>query len=159
MFRLHRIILDSGADGVLKVVERFHERHDSYPKRQIELAIEKLATKDKRENDSSKVWYIRPEYQHFVKFSQSATKAESGSSKKRARDDAFEPGSPEQGSAPSSSSKPPKDPKKFKRAFGFFVKDKRVEAERRLGADSEVRAILLLPSCVVPKSDRFVERR
>jgi hypothetical protein len=128
---LCRVLVDARGDGMNRVVERFHERYSNISKRQIELAIEKLAFKDKREQDTTKVWYIRPEYEDLF------LGKESG--KKRTREDETKASTDAPGKAPS-------EPKKFKRAFGFFVKDKRAEAEAILGIDSSVSFVQVLIS-------------
>lgn len=138
---LCRLVVSAGSDGMAKVVERFHAIHSAYPKRQIEIAIDKLLYKDKREGDTMKVWYVRSEYEHFLSPTTStpapapAVKAES--SKKRPREE-VDAASPDANTVVTPG-KAPKEPRKFKRAFGFFVKDKRSEAEAKLGADAEVR--------------------
>jgi hypothetical protein len=100
------------------------------------------------------VWHIRPEFEHFLLednfydgpgSTSSATvhkggrpvgkeKDSKGSQQKRKRDDDEDDEEDEdaqKGSKGSSGSK--KEPKKFKRAFGFFVKAKRADAEARIG--------------------------
>lgn len=69
-----------------------------------------------------------------------------GSQQKRKRDedeDDEEDEDAQKGSKGSSGSK--KEPKKFKRAFGFFVKAKRADAEARIG-NPAVRIVLCLRS-------------
>ena len=134
--------MDAGADGVARIIERFHERHGQFPKRQIELVIDKLATKEKREGDTAKVWHLHDEYVSLASAASETAAALVGSGKKRAREDSggdemADMGSP---SLLSPNSKQPREPRKFKRAFGFFVKEKRAEAEELLGADAEVRS-------------------
>jgi hypothetical protein len=84
------------------------------------------------------VWHIRSEFSRYLmmdNFESEGTKAEgftkgdekdksSKATPKRKRDDEKATGSSGAVSGPDSS-----EPKKYKRAFGFFVKDKRKEAE------------------------------
>jgi hypothetical protein len=130
---LCRIIIASTADGIQKVVDRFLTEHSNFPKRQIEIAIEKLAFKERRTGDSTKVWYIKPEFEHLLHQESSAVKI---SGEKRSREDSEDISiSPSKQGATGGGGQPPKEPKKFKRAFGFFVKDHRAEAEAQLGPD------------------------
>ena len=112
------------------------------------------------------MWHIRPEFEHFLLednfydgpgSTSSATvhkggrpvgkeKDGKGSQQKRKRDedeDDEEDEDAQKGSKGSSGSK--KEPKKFKRAFGFFVKAKRADAEARIG-NPAVRIVLCLRS-------------
>ena len=112
------------------------------------------------------MWHIRPEFEHFLLednfydgpgSTSSATvhkggrpvgkeKDGKGSQQKRKRDedeDDEEDEDAQKGSKGSSGSK--KEPKKFKRAFGFFVKAKRADAEARIG-NPAVRILLCLRS-------------
>ena len=61
-----RMIKEAGPDGVSKVVEKFVEKYPNYAKRQVELKISEIAIKEKRVNDSKLVWYILPQYEHYL---------------------------------------------------------------------------------------------
>ena len=67
-------------------------------------------------------------------------KESKGSSQKRKRDDEEDEDEDEEAQKGSKGSGSRKEPKKFKRAFGFFVKAKRADAEARIG-DPSVRHI------------------
>lgn len=148
---LCRLLKSAGPDGITKVVEKFVARHPVFAKRQVEIKIGELAVKEKKGDDACKVWHIKPEFVRYLDESSecdapdlsSAVELESGkrrptadvdpnlqSASKRARKD--EESSPVAMPAVS-------EPKKFKRAFGFFVKAKRPEAEAHLGPDASVR--------------------
>jgi SWI/SNF-related matrix-associated actin-dependent regulator of chromatin subfamily A member 5 len=159
--QLCRLVVDSGADGMSKVIERFYLLHPSYPKRQIEIAIDKLMHKDKRSQDTLKVWHMRKEFEHLLAGAPAGgsqtlaspppqpvktENVEKTTSKKRPRnsisnsDAATE--DPQTVNSPHNANgetpgKIPKEPRKFKRAFGFFVKEKRSDAEAMLGGEAE----------------------
>lgn len=65
-------------------------------------------------------------------------KESKGSSQKRKRDDEEDEDEDEDAQKGAKGSGSRKEPKKFKRAFGFFVKAKRADAEARIG-DPSVR--------------------
>lgn len=103
----------------------------------------------------SQIWHIRPEFEHFLHVdnfydgpgsTSSATvhrggrpiskERESkghGFQQKRKRDEEEDEEEEDDGQKSSRASGSKKGPKKFKRAFGFFVKDKRADAEARIG--------------------------
>ncbi len=49
------LLVSAGADGIAKVVDKFISNHAAYPKRQIELKINEIAVKEKRDDDPYKV--------------------------------------------------------------------------------------------------------
>lgn len=61
-----RLLVASGPDGINKVIDRFIERFSDYSKRQVEIKINEVATKEKREEDNIKVWHIRPEFEYYL---------------------------------------------------------------------------------------------
>lgn len=125
-------------------------------------------------NFFSQIWHIRPEFEHFLNednfydgpgSTSSATvhrggrpvskEKESkghGSQLKRKRDEEEDEEEEEDGQKSSKASGSKKGPKKFKRAFGFFVKAKRADAEARIG-DASVSSLCrhsdLLLQCVL----------
>ena len=48
------------------MVERFVDNHPNFAKRQVELKISEIAIKEKRANDNKLVWYILPQYEHYL---------------------------------------------------------------------------------------------
>lgn len=52
---LCRLLHQSGADGIAKVQDKFTTKYPSISKRQVELEAQKMAVKEKQENDSTKV--------------------------------------------------------------------------------------------------------
>lgn len=135
-----RLLQAAGPDGISKVVEKFIGSHPLFAKRQVELKINEIAVKEKRENDSCKVWHIKPEFLRFVD--------PSGAAPKKAEDEMSNEGGGKRKSLSGSAESPPskkmkkdvpsEEPKKYKRAFGFFVRAKRSEAEKRVGQDGSV---------------------
>lgn len=98
------------------------------------MKINELAVKEKQLSDACKVWHIRPEFQKYLNSTESATNSETPpklSKKRKAEED-------------SSNLDRSKEPKKFKRAFGFFVKAMRQEAEAKLGPTASVSLMLPL---------------
>lgn len=112
------------------------------------------------------IWHIRPEFEHFLYednfydgpgSSSSATVHRGGrpvskekdkdskghgSQLKRKRDEEEDEEEEDDGQKSSKATGSKKGPKKFKRAFGFFVKAKRADAEARIG-DASVRSAAL----------------
>ncbi len=132
-----RLLTEAGPDGISKVVDRFVELHSTFSKRQVELKINELAVKEKQQSDACKVWHIRPEFQTYLNSSETTANMETPpklTKKRKAEEE-----------DPSNS----KEPKKYKRAFGFFVKAMRQEAEAKLGPTASVSNMLcLLGLCV-----------
>lgn len=140
------MIKEAGPDGVSKVVEKFVGNHPNFAKRQVELKISEIAVKEKRANDSKLVWYIVPQYEHYLEmenFEDNTNMEKSDVSetedKKRKRSLGDQLSSPEsklKSKAPKASieekpsSQSYSEPKKYKRAFAWFVKEKRPEAEK-----------------------------
>lgn len=144
---LCRLIRDAGPEGVSRVVEKFSAIHPSYAKRQVEIKINELAIKEKRPNDTKQVWYILPQYEHYLAMEIDDAPAEAPSVERRV---GAKPGRKPrvyaEGEEPVTAAKKRKraaeadeptptakssagEPKKFKRAFGWFVKETRQEAE------------------------------
>lgn len=107
---LCKMLVDAGADGMVKVIDKFLEGYPDIPKRQVELKINEIAVKEKRDGDIRIVWHIKPEFEKYLSMD---VAPKSASKRPREEDES-------------------KEPRKFKRAFGFFVKDKRSEAQERL---------------------------
>jgi hypothetical protein len=150
---LAQLVAESGAEGVSKITEKFIVDHPGLAKRQIDIKINEVAVKEKRDGDSRPVWYINPEWEEYLELenfetdegepipgrkrpSGSTASGKGGSEKKKGKRKADV--DPEDDDMPSgkkskaSSSKdaiPTTEPKKPKRAFNFFVRDKRSVAE------------------------------
>lgn len=92
------------------------------------MKINEIAIKEKRETDSTKVWHLKADFEHLL--GKSATK----SSKKRK----LEKVDTKEEDQIDDSNENAKEPKKFRRAFGHYVKAKRSEAESILGPDASV---------------------
>ena len=73
-----RLLDAAGADGIAKVVDKFLALHPTYAKRQIELKIYELATKEKPSDSSKVVWQIKPEYAKYLKMENFLDKVEGG---------------------------------------------------------------------------------
>lgn len=139
-------------------MEKFVTTHPVYAKRQVELKIGELAVKEKQENDTCKVWHIKPEFAKFLTMEvdqpafsaadrgegQSSAVTDSGKRKAAAVLDGDAKGAGSAKKARKDDDAQAQEPKKFKRAFGFFVKAKRSEAEEKLGADTSVGEVLQL---------------
>jgi hypothetical protein len=69
------MLVASGADGINKVVDKFIERFPNYSKRQVEIKINELALKEKRNDDSVKVWHIKPEFEFYLHLEEKAPPA------------------------------------------------------------------------------------
>lgn len=63
---LCKMLVASGPDGIHKVVDKFLEKFPQYSKRQVEIKINDLAVKEKRETDHLKVWHIKPEFEFYL---------------------------------------------------------------------------------------------
>lgn len=157
----------AGPEGIAKVINNFVTAHPLFSKRQVEIKINELAVKEKRPEDQYKVWHIRDEYAHYLGepgpggYAAVAPSAASGGAaapktpkgaavkeekektvkstpNKRKRDTSNEDEEGEAAGGTGGPSSASKEPKRFKRAFGFFVKAKRAEAEEQLGDDAAV---------------------
>jgi len=182
------MVADAGMSGINALTLAFTAKHPSISKRQCEIKINEIGEKDKRAGDSSKVWYIRPEFEKYLLMKCSsggeametdeppkkkagkaaastlASGGSSGSLIKRKREEGTKtPASKQKKSSAASTpgaltplvnsnSNTPNAadggalvaPKKFKRAFGFFVKARRYDAEAQVkeeaaGNGNEVR--------------------
>lgn len=136
------MIVEAGGDGIIKIVERFIEEHPEVPKRQIEIKINEMAYKEKRANDSKPTWYLKTEFEQYLAGSSSAgasSTKEGGESSSKSKTpkkrklEKEEDGQPQEGD-----SREVKEPKKFKRAFGLYVRDHRDEADQKLGDIEDV---------------------
>lgn len=113
--------------------------------------------KEKRPEDKYIIWHLRPEYEQFVHMSpeeavaaaaalppsENTASATAGtSSAKKRKAETAEPAEEENGhgspAGVSNGAGGEKEPRRYKRAFGFFVKDKRAEAEAQLGSTASV---------------------
>lgn len=63
---LTKLLVASQAMGISGVVAQFVAKHPTISKRQIELKIAEIAVKEKHEKDPTKVWHIRPDFQHLL---------------------------------------------------------------------------------------------
>jgi len=165
---LCRIVSTAGSDGINKVVTTFMAIQGNVSKRQIEIKINEIAVKEKRPEDYYIVWHLRDEYVKYLKMTgeqAAAAIASENASKKRkvtdispstdssAKDLAAKNTTKGGASDPKSASKDGgvqlkmsdggpssslKEPKRYKKAFGFFVKAMREKAEKQLGPNAEV---------------------
>jgi hypothetical protein len=156
---LCQLLARSGADGIIKVQEKFISLYPNISKRQIELEAQRLAVKEKQGKDSMKVWHIRPEYEYLLQEKGSSSKSSSNSDdsktpksfkKKSAITDYMVKGSntPSTGNKRKHSSTTPgsseqKKKSKPKTAFQLYVKENRAAAEASLGADSAADTAIL----------------
>jgi hypothetical protein len=155
---LYRLVQAAGQDGINKLIANFLANHPGISKRQAEIKINEVAVKEKREHDKYIIWHVLDDSPRLFKlpvgaavaagavWSRSALAATANSGKKRKKEDAaaMEDGAQ---SADAMDVVPPgfegKEPKRYKRAFGFFVKAKRAEAEAQLGASAAVRCVFV----------------
>lgn len=63
---LCRLLARSGADGIIKVQDKFTAMYPNISKRQVELEAQKMAVKEKQGRDTMRMWHIRPEFQHML---------------------------------------------------------------------------------------------
>jgi hypothetical protein len=66
------MLIASGPDGINKVIDKFIEKFSNYSKRQVEIKINEIAVKEKREDDNIKVWHIKPEFEYFLHMEEKA---------------------------------------------------------------------------------------
>jgi hypothetical protein len=153
-----RLLKAAGADGIGKIINAFYANHPHIPKRQVELKIADIAIKEKRPGGADKIiWYVLPEYEKYLHMEnfesisseppeKSAKPASKSKKEKATTSAAVAEEEPASGSKSKAAKRPresdtagvpvpaqPSMPKKFKRAFGFFVKAKKAEAEKALG--------------------------
>lgn len=146
---LAKIIVASGSDGIQKVIDKFLETYPDVPKRAIENKIFEIATKEKRDSDVSKVWHMKAEFEYLLGKGFKAPKGADTSAKKRKISAIDEDNSSETVTSSAmkkkrqdgASTEPPAKPK---RAFKFFVKATRHEAETELGPEASVFFTFLL---------------
>jgi hypothetical protein len=149
------MLKEAGADGINKIIAAFHANHPNIPKRQVELKINEMAVKEKRPSVSDKIiWHLRSEFEKYLdmdnfegsspaptapkgkggKKSGTATGASAGEESKGGKRKRESEGvSVASVEAPPPAAGDGAMPKKYKRAFGFFVKAKRAEAAQTLG--------------------------
>lgn len=63
---LCHIISVAGPDGVSKIIDKFLEKFPTFSKRQIEIKINEVSVKEKREENTMKVWHIKDEYLKYL---------------------------------------------------------------------------------------------
>ena len=147
---LCKLIHNAKQDGINKLVATFLQSYPSVSKRQAEIRINEAAVKEKRPEDKYIVWHLRDEYEKFLHMTPEEAVAAAAhlapaesvpaSAKKRKAEDGEEADTPAHGNGNGASTPggADKEPKRYKRAFGFFVKAKRAEAEAQLGATASV---------------------
>lgn len=152
---LCRIIVDAGPDGVAKIVTTFIAKHNYVSKRQVEIKISEVAVKEKRGDDKYIVWHLKDEYLKYLKMNadeintiNTNNNLETSTNKKRKVIDLSEESNEKQMQSSAnkyddnqgiSTNESLKEPKRYKRAFGFFVKTMRATAEKQLGSKASVR--------------------
>lgn len=147
LFLSYRILQAAGPDGINKVVATFLGIHGhTMSKRQVEIRINEMAVKEKHPGDKYIVWHIKPEYQRYLHMSTTdfggadAAATSTGSATKKRKHTASgaeDSGLDDINSPATAAATSAKDlPKRFKRAFGFFVKAKRSAAEAQLGGST-----------------------
>jgi len=82
---LCKTLMEMPSDGVNKCVTAFMIKHNDISKRQIEMKIGEIATKEKRAGDSKQVWHIKSEYQHYLTMETPSYEASSSSSATKKR--------------------------------------------------------------------------
>lgn len=138
--------MEARADGIDSIVGKFVKGNPDISKRQIEIKIKELATKVRLETDTKLTWRLKQEYEKYldnsvtlpVPAASHSTPKQKTPSKRKVED------SETKAEANLESTPTAKEPKKFKRAFGLFVKDHREEAEAQLGASAEVRFVICI---------------
>ena len=141
--------------GIATIVKDFVANHSEISKRQCEIKINEIAEKEKRPGDSRQVWHIKPEFESLLGGAgtkdapESSQKKKSTPGEKRKREEEktppVTPAAKKKAVVPSTSAsfsgeKTPVavsadglvPPKKYKRAFGHFVRVKRAEVEELL---------------------------
>eukprot|EP00981_Chlorochromonas_danica_P005429 scaffold1091_cov164-Ochromonas_danica.AAC.52 len=133
---LCRLLKASGPDGITKVVEKFIGLHPLFAKRQVELKIGEIAVKEKQGDDTCRVWHIRPEFQRYLEDGVKTAESSKRKASSNAADDKDTGSTRKKAKKEEPLEIDRNGPKKFKRAFGFFVKAKRAEAEAQLGPEA-----------------------
>ena len=157
---LCKLIQAAKQDGINKLVATFLQSYPNVSKRQAEIRINEAAVKEKRPEDKYIVWHLRDEYEKFVHMTPEEAVAAAAnlppsegapaSAKKRKVEEHEEE---TQGSATPGAAGDAKEPKKYKRSFGFFVKAKRGEAEAQLGAGASQEALKNLLTAMWEQTD------
>ena len=62
----YRLVVEAGVGGVTNLVLRFHAEHPDVSKRQIEMKIGEIGEKEKRAEDTFKVWHMKPEFEYLL---------------------------------------------------------------------------------------------
>lgn len=63
---LCHIIAHAGPDGVSKIIEKFLEKFPTFSKRQVEIKINEVGVKEKREENNMKVWHVKDDYLKYL---------------------------------------------------------------------------------------------
>jgi len=178
---LCRILIKAGPDGIVKVVSSFLQLHPSISKRQIELKVAEIAIKEKRPSDTTKIWHIRKEFEHYLN---GAPKKLDSSAKKRKKSVDGSASTPSASTSVSASNEEVNTPNKRaknqtpqvqpddrevgsedrkskqgknKSAFAFFVRANRIQVEQELGPSiekEELKTRLLQKWESLPAADR-----
>ncbi|KAJ1428851.1 hypothetical protein B484DRAFT_65129 [Ochromonadaceae sp. CCMP2298] len=119
---LCQVVAAAGSDGINKLVETFRTKHEGVSKRQAEIKVNEVAVKEKRPDDKYIVWHLKPDYEKFKDMTpEEAEKACMGGGKVEGVSSSGKKRKAEEGGD--------KEPRRFKRAFGHFVKAKRAETD------------------------------
>lgn len=158
---LCKLIQAAKQDGINKLVATFLQSYPNVSKRQAEIRINEAAVKEKRPEDKYIVWHLRDEYEKFLHMTPEEAVAAAAhlppsegapaSAKKRKVEEHDEETA--HGSATPGAAGDVKEPKKYKRSFGFFVKAKRGEAEAQLGAGATQEALKNLLTAMWEQTD------
>mmetsp|Transcript_9123 Transcript_9123/g.8154 ORF Transcript_9123/g.8154 Transcript_9123/m.8154 type:complete len:1404 (-) Transcript_9123:63-4274(-) len=146
-------------DGIHKLVTQFLNNHPNISKRQVELKINEIAVKEKRAEDPYKVWHVKSEFERYLKGSSGEFSEDTSNSSDKKRENDLD----SHITTPPAAIKPKKrkienvsssksldsqhvvitteEPKKLKRAFGFFVKAKKGDALALLEDQSDQEAL------------------
>ncbi|CAM9745440.1 unnamed protein product [Chrysoparadoxa australica] len=63
---LTRLVARSGSKGLDRLVTEFVSSHTDISKRQVELRVQEIGFKEKRQGDTRESWYIRPAFQKHL---------------------------------------------------------------------------------------------
>jgi hypothetical protein len=153
------LIVEAGGDGIAKIIEKFIEMYPEVPKRQVDIKINEMAFKDKRGNDTKPTWYLKPEYENLVSSSSSSVHEKAAEKPEKAEkvEKSSKAEKAEKAEKPEKTSnkrklekqedpdagKDNRGPKKFKRAFGLYVRDYREEADHQLGDCADVSSSMV----------------
>lgn len=128
-------------------MEKFIALHPLFAKRQVELKIGEIAVKEKQGDDTCRVWHIRPEFQRYLEDGAKTAESSKRKASSNATDDKDTGSSRKKAKKEEPLEIDRNGPKKFKRAFGFFVKAKRAEAEAQLGPEASVSVLFAYWRC------------